>query len=103
MVVAFVLVTAALVVYGSTVYTQQLWSKEYRKLKHLQRSERQMVSATALTQGELAQQAQRPGSGLVPKTSTNMLFLQPSPPRPTQVLPPVVPPAQPTQTKPVAY
>lgn len=65
--VAFVLVTAALVVYGSTIYMQQLWSKEYGKLKMMQRSERQMIAVGEGLKNQLIQQAEQPGSGLVPK------------------------------------
>lgn len=46
LIVTFALVIATLMVYGGTVYMQQLWSKEYRKLKTMQRSERQMLAAS---------------------------------------------------------
>ncbi|MBF2028118.1 MAG: hypothetical protein IGS48_15350 [Oscillatoriales cyanobacterium C42_A2020_001] len=80
-IVTFVLVTAALVVYGSTIYMQQHWSKEYRKLKTMQRSERQMIAAGELMKNQLIQQAEQPGSGLVPRTSEHTIVLEPSPSR----------------------
>jgi len=90
-IVTFVLVTAALVVYGSTIYMQQHWSKEYRKLKTMQRSERQMIAAGELIKNQLIQQAEQPGSGLVPRTSEHTIVLEPAPARPPVTAPiPVV-------------
>jgi len=80
-IVTFVLMTAALVVYGSTIYMQQHWSKEYNKLKTLQRNERTMVAAGELMKNQLIQQAEQPGSGLVPRTATHTIVLEPQPPR----------------------
>ncbi|MBD2034785.1 hypothetical protein H6F76_07020 [Leptolyngbya sp. FACHB-321] len=77
-VVAFVLVTATLFVYSSTVYTQQLWSKEYRKLKTLTRNEREMIATNESLKNQLALQAGQPGSGLVPQTPDSTIFLQPA-------------------------
>lgn len=84
--IAVVLVAAMLIVYGSTVYTQQLWSKEYRKLKTSQRNERQLVSASEALKAQAAQQSERPGAGLVPQTPADLLFVQPSALRPQQSL-----------------
>ncbi len=103
MVVTFVLAIAALVVYSSTVYTQNLWSKEYRKLKTLQRSERQLVAAGEVLKNQLAQQAERPGSGLVPKSPDSSLYLPPSPPRPLLDTATVTPPPAPPSDSPVGY
>jgi hypothetical protein len=86
----FVLVTAALFVYSTTMYTQQLWSKEYSKLKHMQRSERQMLTANEILKNQIIRQAEQPGAGLVPKGSENTIYLTPAPDRPAP--PPQVPP-----------
>lgn len=80
-IVTFFLVTAALVVYGSTIYMQQLWSKEYRKLQTLQRSERQMIAAGSVLKNQIAQQAEQPGSGLVPQSPNSTILLKPAPER----------------------
>lgn len=90
-VLALILVVATLIVYSSTVYTQQLWSKEYRRLKDDQRSERQLVSTSEALKNQLSQQAERPSSGLIPKTPSSMLLVQPAPPR-SASLPAVVTP-----------
>lgn len=78
LIIAFVLVTATLFVYSSTVYTQQLWSKEYRKLKTLTRNEREMIATSESLKHQLALQAGQPGSGLVPQTPDSTIFLQPA-------------------------
>jgi hypothetical protein len=77
--VTFVLVVVALVVYGGTVYTQQLWSKEYRKLKTMQRSERQMLAASEVLKNQIIQQAESPNSGLVAKSPQHTLVLESAP------------------------
>lgn len=101
--VAFVLVTAALVVYGSTVYMQQLWSKDYRQLKTLERSERQMVAASDVMKEQIVQQAERPGSGLVRRTKDMAIFLEPAPARPAKSpTTPSVPKSEPTKS-PLGY
>jgi len=103
LVIAFVLVTATLIVYGSTVYTQQLWSKEYRKLKTLQRNEREMIATSASLENQLALQAERPGSGLVPQTPDSTIFLQPAPQRQTSLVSPNVPNVEASPNTPLGY
>jgi hypothetical protein len=94
--VTFVLVIAALVVYSSTMYMQQSWSKEYNKLKNMQRGERQMIAAGEFLKNQIMQQAEQPGSGLVPRTSDHTIFLEPSPESPAVVAHPAPPQPQPT-------
>ncbi len=101
---AFVLVTAALVVYGSTIYMQQNWSKGYNKLKSMQRSERQMIAAEGLIKEQLIQQAEQPEAGLVPRTSQHTVVLQIAPERVPVTANPVAEPAPPSdQSTPVSY
>ncbi|XGV96234.1 MAG: hypothetical protein ACAF41_26310 [Leptolyngbya sp. BL-A-14] len=103
LIVAFILVIATLLVYGSTVYTQQLWSKEYRKLKSLQRSEREMTATSASLENQLALQAERPGSGLVPQTPDSTIFLQPAPQRPPLATSPSTPKIEVAPNTPLGY
>jgi hypothetical protein len=103
LVIAFILVTATLIVYGSTVYTQQLWSKEYRKLKTLQRNEREMIATNEGLKNQLALQADQPGSGLVSPTPDSTIFLQPAPQRPTLITSPNVPKAEVAPNTPLGY
>lgn len=80
--VTFLLVGATLIIYGGTVYSQQLWSQEYRKLEILERKERQLTAAGEVLKNKLAEGAEHPDNGLVPPTPDNNLFLVPSPQRP---------------------
>lgn len=103
LVITFVLATAALVVYGNTVYTQQLWSKEYRKLKTLQRNEREMVATNEGLKNQLALQAEQPGSGLVLPSTDSTIFLQPAPQRALPAANPTVLQAEPAPKTPLGY
>lgn len=76
-VLAFVLVVATLIVYGWTVYSQELWSQSYRKLKNLQRHERQLNTANATLTSKIAQEAEKPDTKLVSPTSETTIFLPP--------------------------
>ncbi len=77
-VVTFLLVGATLAVYGGTVYTQQLWNREYRQLETLQLQQRQLTAAGEVVKNELARQAEQQDTGLVPATPNTNLFLQPA-------------------------
>lgn len=75
-VVTFLLAGATLAVYGGTVYTQQLWNREYRQLETLQLQERQLTAASEVFKNQLADQAEQQDTGLVPATPNNNLFLE---------------------------
>jgi hypothetical protein len=90
LVITFLLVGAALFIYSTTMYTQQLWSKEYSKLKTLQRGERQALTASEMLKNQIIRQAEQPGSGLVPKGAQSTIYLTPAPPR--SAPPPQTPP-----------
>jgi hypothetical protein len=77
-VVTFLLVSATLAVYGGTVYTQQLWNREYRQLETLQLQQRQLTAASEVLKHQLAQQAEQQNTGLIPATPNTNLFLQPA-------------------------
>jgi hypothetical protein len=72
-------VSASLVVYIWTVYTQQLWNQEYRKLLTLQRHERQLIGANETLKQQLANQANAQDNGLVDPSLDSKLFLKPAP------------------------
>ncbi len=69
------IVATVLGVYGWTVYTPTLWSKEYQQLKALQQTERQLITNTEAIKHQLAQEADQPGSGLVKATPGQNIFL----------------------------
>jgi len=79
---AFFLVTTTLTIYSWTVYTQQQWTQDYRKLEALQRQERQLTTANAVMKDQLAQQAERPATGLVAPSQANTIYLPSAPQRP---------------------
>ncbi len=77
-IIAFVLVATTLVIYGWTVYSQQLWSQSYRKLQTLQRDERQLTTTIEVLKNKMAQEAQAPAAGLVSPSPTGAIFLPPA-------------------------
>ncbi|PSB17930.1 hypothetical protein C7B65_17190 [Phormidesmis priestleyi ULC007] len=81
LIATFTLAGAVLLVYGWTVYAQQLWGKEYQKLEQLRRSERQMTTNGEILKNKIADQAGRPGTTLVPQTPDSLIFLKPAPAR----------------------
>jgi hypothetical protein len=95
-VATFVLAGSVLAVYGWTVYSQQLWGREYSKLEQLRRSERQVTANGEVLKNQIADQAARPGAGLVPSKPENMIFLKTAPVRPDN------PASASSQTSPVA-
>lgn len=75
----FVLISAALGLYGWTVYTQQSWGKSYHYLETLQRNERQLTTTNETIKNDLAIQAENPEMGLVNPDPNTTIFLKPTP------------------------
>ncbi|HEY9836591.1 MAG TPA: hypothetical protein V6D27_06810 [Vampirovibrionales bacterium] len=75
----FLLVSAALFIYGSTVYYQQQWGTSFRELESLRRQERKLTSTNESLKTQFSKQAEQPGSGLVPPNLNQMIFLKPTP------------------------
>jgi hypothetical protein len=75
---AFLFVAATLVVYGWTVYSQELWSQAYRTLQSLQRNERQLTTTNATLTSKMAEEAEQPRAGLVSPSPGNTIFLPPT-------------------------
>ncbi|QSJ18611.1 hypothetical protein JYQ62_07535 [Nostoc sp. UHCC 0702] len=78
-VVAFLLVVATLAVYGWTVYSRELWSQDLRRLDTLRLSERQLTTTNATLTNKMAEEAQRPTTGLVSPTPARTIFLRLTP------------------------
>lgn len=74
-IVAFLLVGAVLVVYGWTVYAQERWGQNYRRLQNLQRYERQMTTTNATLKNKMAEEAENSNIGLVSPSPANTVFL----------------------------
>jgi hypothetical protein len=77
-VLTFLMVATMLIVYGWTVYSQQLWSQSSKRLQSLQRQERQLMATDAAFKEQMAKEAQKAPNGLVSPTPGNMIFLPPS-------------------------
>ncbi len=70
------MITTMFVLYGVTVYAPQLWTTEYKKLKNLQKDERQITSTNEIIKDQLAEQAGKYGTGLVnPDPTKPAVFL----------------------------
>lgn len=78
-IVAFLLVAATLVVYGWTVYSQELWSQAYHKLQNLQRQDRQLTTTNEVLQNKMAVEGEKPSAGLVAPTPDKTIFVLPAP------------------------
>ncbi|MCG6136997.1 MAG: hypothetical protein MET45_20570 [Nostoc sp. LLA-1] len=89
-VVAFLLVSATLVVYGLTVYSQDSWGQGYRKLQDFQLYERQLTTTNASLKNQMAEEAEKQTSGLISPTPERTLFLPTSPP-PSASSQPIIP------------
>jgi hypothetical protein len=99
-------VTVVLGIYGWTVYTPLLWSQEYKQLKALQKTERQLIANTEAIKHQLAKEADRPSSGLVNPSPEQNIFL---PTKQSDMIAPkaenvaVTPPSLSFTVKPIAY
>ncbi len=77
-ILAFLVVAATLIVYGWTVYSQELWSQSYRRLQSLQRQERQLITTNAALTSKMADDAELPAAGLLPPSTVGTIFLSPA-------------------------
>lgn len=71
------LVAATLAVYGSTVYLQQQWNRDYRQLQILRQHERQLTVATESLKHNIAEQLKQPQTDLQPQHD-RFIVLSPS-------------------------
>lgn len=85
---ATVLLTVSVfAIYGWTVYAQDQWNQQYKKLEQLKRQERQLSNATGSFDNEMMRSIQKNPGDLVRESSTNALFLQAAPLRPKREAP----------------
>ncbi|MGC1309601.1 MAG: hypothetical protein WA885_20455 [Phormidesmis sp.] len=81
------LVTSALVVYGSTVYIDKSTNRALTQLDALQGESQQLTTANESIKQSLAEQAIAENSGLKPYEAGDVLFLSPAPRRAAVVKP----------------
>lgn len=74
---------AVLAIYGTAVYSQQEWSKQYGKLEQLRREERQLIAKNEMLKKNSGDNAEAPESGLEYPASANFIRLPGLPPRPS--------------------
>lgn len=75
------LVTSALVVYGSSVYIDRSTNQAMAQLNALQSESQQLTTANESIKQSLAEQAVKEDSGLTPYQPDDMLFIEPEPRR----------------------
>lgn len=93
-VATFLLVATTLVVYGWTVYSQELWSQNYRRLQNLQRQERQLTTTNATLTNKMADDAEKSTAGLDLPNPARTIFLPPADQSPDAIVPRTIPNAQ---------
>ena len=81
-VVTLLLVVSTLTVYAWTAYSQQVWSREYRKLTTLQRDERQLTTTNEVLKNKMAQQGEDKAAALEPLNPATTIFLPSLPQHP---------------------
>jgi hypothetical protein len=77
----------SIIVYGYTVYTQDLWKHQHGQLQRLQTQERQQGVMDENLKHQLAEAADKPDSTLVPPTPKQLVFIPSAPLRPTKSVP----------------
>lgn len=103
-VVATGLVAAALVVYGSTVYTQQRWGDQYSELNQAEKERSLMDAFGGSLKQNYAEQASQPGSPLSGQpTPQYKIPLEPQNLRPLIEIPPEDPTVNQPQNFPKGY
>ncbi len=98
---SLLLIAGTLITYSSTVYLQQQWNQQFRKLETLQRRERELTAANEVLKNQLALQAEQPSTELVPPNPANAIILKASNPKSNPSL--IKPEAQPKIDIPSGY
>lgn len=72
------LVTALLIAYGWSAYSQNSWQQARSQLENLKKQERQLMQKNEVLKNDLATQAQRPEMGLVSPSPAEAIALEPA-------------------------
>ena len=95
------LIGGTLITYSSTVYLQQQWSQQFRKLENLQRQERGLTATNEGLKNQLASEAEQPSTDLVPPNPADVIILKAFKPKSNPSL--IKPEAQPKIDIPSGY
>jgi hypothetical protein len=93
----------SIIVYGYTVYTQDLWKHQHGQLQRLQTQERQQGVMDENLKHQLAEAADKPNSKLVSPTPKQLVFIPSATPRPTKPVAKLQPKTAPTPKAPLGY
>jgi hypothetical protein len=75
------------IVYGYTVYTQDLWKSQHGQLNRLKAREQQQIVVNENLKYQAAETAEHSKSGFVAPTPDRMVFVSPAPARPLKQRP----------------
>lgn len=85
-----ILTISVFAIYGWTVYAQEQWNQQYKKLEQLKRQERQLTNAAGSFDNEMLQSIQKKPGDLVRESPEKSIFLQAAPLRPKREVPSTV-------------
>jgi hypothetical protein len=85
-----ILTVSMFAIYGWTVYAQEQWNQQYKKLEQLKRQERQLTSAEGSFDNNLLRSVQNKPGDLVRERPEQSIFLQAAPLRPKRDVPSTV-------------
>jgi len=88
--VTVMLTVSVFAIYGWTVYAQEQWNQQYKKLEQLKRQERQLTSAEGSFDNNLLRSVQNKPGDLVRERPDQSIFLQAAPLRPKRDVPSTV-------------
>ncbi|MEI6330741.1 MAG: hypothetical protein ACOYN8_01390 [Pseudanabaena sp.] len=88
--VTIILTISVFAIYGWTVYAQEQWNQQYKKLEQLKRQERQLTSAEGSFDNNLLRSVQNKPGDLVRERPEQSIFLQAAPLRPKRDVPSTV-------------
>lgn len=74
----FLSLAATVTVYSRKEYVEGEWSKSYGELEALLRDERELIATNEALKNQLATEAEKPETGLVPITPKTTIFLDPA-------------------------
>lgn len=88
--VTVLLTLSVFTIYGWTVYAQEQWNQQYKKLEQLKRQERQLTAAEGSFDNDMLRSVQKKPGELVRERPEQSIFLQAAPLRPKNNTPTTV-------------
>lgn len=73
------LIAAAGIVYAQTNNTPKQWTKEYHKLRSLERDERNLIATNESLKNQIALKAEKKETGFVNSVPDSVVFIAPTP------------------------